>query len=123
MKLGRWRQMETGGKFDYLLLPKADLPVTMLGPIIDRLPLGCCLKFGLSVTSYIHRCSEMDEPGPSSEVAAGGRSGWQKMSTVQTVGEQGVSQGEVSSEQVGERRRARKVGHRGILRRMFTCGQ
>ena len=26
MKLGRWRQMETGGRFDYLLLPKADPP-------------------------------------------------------------------------------------------------
>ena len=26
MKLGRWRQMETGGKFDYLLLAKADPP-------------------------------------------------------------------------------------------------
>ena len=44
------------------------------------------------------------------------------------LGSRGVSQGEVSSEQgvsgdPGERRRGRKVEHRGILRRMFTCGQ
>lgn len=52
-----------------------------------------------------------------------GEGRWQKMSAVQTVGEQGVSQGQGSSEQgasgeMGERRQGRKVEHRGILRRM-----
>lgn len=45
------------------------------------------------------------------------------MSAVQTVGEQGVSQGQVSSGQgasgeMGERRWVWKVEYRGILRRM-----
>ena len=48
---------------------------------------------------------------------------WQKMNAVQTVGEQGVGHGRVSSGQgasgeTGERRWVWKVEHRGILRRM-----
>lgn len=70
---GQWRQMATGGRFDYLLLPKANPPVTALGPMMDRLPLGRCWRLGLSVTCYSHWSSEMDEPGPSAEGSRGRR--------------------------------------------------
>lgn len=33
--------------------PKLISPITVLWPIIGRLLLGCCLKFGLFVTCYI----------------------------------------------------------------------
>lgn len=64
----------------------------------------------------------MDEPGLSSEVAAGGRGRWQKMSAGQTVGVQGSTRVKAAQSKRHlvrwGRRQGQKAEHRGIPRRM-----
>ena len=98
--------------------PKPVLPVTVLGPIIDRLPPGCSLNLvylWLVVAIGARKCISWG-PVRKSREAGGGR--WPEMGTVGTNWWQ-VSQGQVSSGQgesgeTKERKWGWKVGCRGL---------